>query len=246
MEWTEAIPWFHSFYQHCDLSEYAHVRLFIYSYHCSCICARIQRLLDAGDLNDLQANVPDILRQTEDVENVTYPLSDKKHITDIKVDPPLAPFRYTPDSQPKTKYYASVQIHQTNCRIRLSYHVLKLLRQALQAPNCTALQRQTSVESQGRCIQEVQALANKLLLIHTSASPGTESRAGASLTKLYHEEPRQVSNNEESIERAILKGIPRTAKMRVFAQQDSSSKSTLLIKHDQTGFTVTELCFSSD
>ncbi|KAJ5810885.1 hypothetical protein N7447_010401, partial [Penicillium robsamsonii] len=158
-ECKEASAWFLQFHKHCEPSEYAMLRACIFSHHCARICSRIRAIIDTGNLDEALSGSPSILQEMDEVEQATQPLSHEKAVASYVVDPPMAPYAWPKDAHP---CYVGAQVLQSNFRMRLSYSVLEFLGHARKAPGCTPQQRMLFKRHQRRCVEEIQALVDKV------------------------------------------------------------------------------------
>jgi hypothetical protein len=246
LEIAEGFTWIREIYQHCEPSEFGIVRTCIFAYHCTRLCSRIRRLVDAGDLDELLSSSSSILQDMDNVEKATHPLSDEKPITDCAIEPPLTPYTH-PDLDLSS---AEAYTYQSNFRIRLSYHVLEFVLHASRAPGCTPQQRLIFTKYRHQCMEEIRALVNRVsfILVMTpknvfSSLALVEKRQGPK----DHKNPSDVVGwldaarvlCKELPERAITiggLGTPRTVK--VFVQQGSDKQSTRLFNHAESGTVV--------
>lgn len=252
-ECTEALTWFLQFHKYCEPSEYPILRAFIFSHHCARVCSRIRALVDRGDLNEVLSSSPSILQDMEEVEQAIHPLSHEEAVASYVVDPPM-----TPHARPKQAYpcYVGVHIIQSNFRIRLSYAVLEFLGYACKAPGCTPQQRMIFKRYQNRCVEEIEALMDKVSRIMemlpdvrsdvrsddllnrrkdvADELDGKYLRTGESADTVQapFKEPRERST--------------RTVRVSFDLQQPIDGKSTLLFNHTDCGMSILRFWFVDD
>jgi hypothetical protein len=155
------VAWLHEINRNCGPSEHILLRAVLYNYHCTTLCSRIRRIVNTGSVDDILSSSPSILRDMEEVEKTTWPLSHEKKITDCRI---YAPLEAIPDHAMDTPH-AWINNYQNNFRMRLSYYVLEFLVHACKAPNCTSQQRDIFNRYRWRCIQEFRSIVDKMLFI---------------------------------------------------------------------------------
>ncbi|KAH8695261.1 hypothetical protein BGW36DRAFT_382397 [Talaromyces proteolyticus] len=246
-EWKDAITYILFFYKYCNPSEYPILRTVIFCHHCSRICGRIQSLLDAEDLDELQHSVPSILHDIADVEKTIYPLqpSDPEvtvMMADYGIDPPLTPYNECQDyinrfDNVHHLHHLACKIQQSNFRMRLSYHALKLLHSAVKAPSCTPDQRATYREIQNRCVQEIYTLASNMTL---RLNPSGRDPSPSTKAEFEDEGIKQESLGQDS---SPVSSIPRNVQISVDLKNGWNDKSTLVCHYSATGIAVVRFAF---
>lgn len=164
--------WICEIYRHSPVSEYPVIRGALYAYHCTHLCSQIRRQIDTGDHAMLLSSASSILREMDEVEQATRPLSHEKEFTSHIIDKPLAPHlpseAVCPDHGPQCsadscKFYA----YHNNFRMRVSLHILEFLFHASRAPGCTLGQQILFAKYQQQCINEIRVLVKKSTFILT-------------------------------------------------------------------------------
>jgi hypothetical protein len=241
-EWEDANTWISSFYKYCGPSEYRILRTWVFCHHCSLICSRIQVLLDAGDLDDLRSNVTSILQDVDEVETAMHPLQSSDPtaqaiMADHLIEPPSPSYpkhRTSPRWQADdTTHYLASQVQRRNFRMRLSYHVLKLLRHACRAPGCTAQEYMIYTAKQIQCVDEIHTLAFELLFLLNPDFSMTQD----------HDERKESHKTKDKYSMAEMK---RYVKVCVDLDLDSDDKCTLVFHHTEDGVSVFGLSFGDE
>ncbi|KAH8693948.1 hypothetical protein BGW36DRAFT_345844 [Talaromyces proteolyticus] len=231
-EWKEIYTWILHFYKSCDPSEYPIVRACVFSHHCSRICGRIQALLDATDSSGILHSLPSILGEVDGVEKETYPLSHEKAITDHIVEPPSIP--YTGPVNMNNTSYVFAEVMQSTFRMKLSYHVLKLLHYS---PHLSIgvgfLPQQKIKHLKDRFIKEIITIANRCLNslppMYFKISPiQVEHAIAAHQGKSKPAEPSKVVNVFGDLEK------------------DLNRKSTLIFKYKEYEIDVVRFDFGAE
>lgn len=248
-ECKEALAWILQFHKYCEPSEYPVLRACIFSHHCARICGHIRALVDAGDLEEVLSSSPSILQDVDEVERATHPLSHEEVITDYVVEPPMTP--YTP---PKHAYpsYVGVHVLQSNFRMRLSYAVFGFLDNACRAPSCTPQQKMVFSRYRRRCIEEIQALSDKVSRI-SAVLPDIQScepvNQGKDATDgLGHNEP-QVGGSPDAIKARSKEPHERSTRaveVCLDFQRPVDGKFTLLFNHTNSGMSVVRFRFGDE
>jgi hypothetical protein len=241
-KWEDANTWIAAFYKYCDPSEYRVLRACIFCHHCSIICSRIQVLLDAGDLDDLRLSVGSILQDVEQVETAIYPLqlSDavaRTIMAEYAIERPSSthPNHHT---SPRGQRYTSSEFLQRIFRMRLSYHILKLLRHACRAPSCTPSEHTAYKAKQTQCVDEIHSLAFELLLLVNPKFPISKNNVNRK------DNPDRKDNDPWG--NHSMSDVKRYVKICVDFDQDVDDKCTLVFNHTEDGISVHGLRFGDE
>lgn len=241
-QWEDANTWIASFYKYCDPSEYPMLRACIFCHHCSVICGRIQALLNASDLDDLRSNVASILQDVYQVETAIYPLQLSDPIVqtimaEYAIEPP-SPLYPTHHTSPRRQRNPECEVLQRIFRMRLSYHVLKLLRHACRAPSCSPQEYVAYKTKKTQCVDEIHSLAFELLLLVNPEFPISQNNAERK------ENPKTKDNDPGG--NYSISDVKRYVKVCVDLDLDSDDKCTLLFNHTEDGISVLGLSFGDE
>ncbi|KAJ5970804.1 uncharacterized protein N7479_000722 [Penicillium vulpinum] len=248
-ECKEVLTWFLQFYKYCEPSEYPMLRACIFSHHCARICSRVRALVDAGDIDKVLSSSPSILQDMDEVEKATHPLSHEKAIASYVVDPPMTPY-----SRPKHAYpcYVGVHVLQSNFRMRLSYAVLEFLGYACKASGCTPQQHILFKQYHRRCVEEIQALADKTshmldMLPDVRYDELLNQRKGAvdELDRKYSHTGGSPDTIQAALEEPRERST-RAVKICIDFEQSIDGKSTLLFNHSHRGISVLRFGFRDE
>ncbi|KAJ5373600.1 hypothetical protein N7517_005606 [Penicillium concentricum] len=244
-ECKEASTWFLLFHKYCEPSEYAMLRACIFSHHSASICSRARALVDTGDLDEVLSSSPAILQDMDEVEQATDPLSHEA-VASYVVDPPMAPY-----ARPKYAYpcYVGVQVLQSNFRMRLSYAVLEFLGYACKAPGCTPQQRMIFKRYQRRCVEEIEALVDKVSrILDVLPDEGSDELLDQSkgVVAELDDKDSHTGGSPDTEQAPFKEPHDRsTPAVRAYLdfQQPIDGKSTLLFKHSDCGVSVLRFGF---
>lgn len=150
--------WIQLFYKCANPAEHIIVRAALYSYHCSRICLLVQELINAGDPEMILSSYPSVLQDMNTVETRLDPLSHEICLQGYVIDRPLGPYTRFPTS---LRHIGIIQ-YQDTFRLQLACKVHLFLQHALRA-HVTPQQQTQILNAQQCCLEEFQALSNKVL-----------------------------------------------------------------------------------
>lgn len=107
----ETLIWIGKIYQHCQPSEYPLLRAGIFAHHCTRLCSRFRRIIDAGNSNELLLSSSSIFQEMDRLEEATDPLSDERTITNYAMEPPLGQSAIPVDAEADYKKFVCALQH---------------------------------------------------------------------------------------------------------------------------------------
>jgi hypothetical protein len=222
-EWEEAPIWFAHFLKYCDESEYPSFQTCDFCHQCSRLCGRIQFLLKRGQPDEILANVPSILRDVEAVENNMPLLSNLETVIDSRL------------VYHHGRYCGGALILQTVFRMRVSYHLLAFLQRASHLSSYLGNQKDIYKDIQTRCIQEMHALAERILRLYSDqVSPPLAHENG---TNLDHLTKSSATEREGQTEQS------QSVRFEIDFDNLADGNSTLVVRYHHSGIVVTRLTF---
>jgi hypothetical protein len=222
-EWEEAPIWFAHFLKYCDESEYPSFQTCDFCHQCSRLCGRIQFLLKRGQPDEILANVPSILRDVEAVENNMPLLSNLETVIDSRL------------VYHHGRYCGGALILQTVFRMRVSYHLLAFLQRASHLSSYLGNQKDIYKDIQIRCIQEMHALAERILRLYSDqVSPPLAHENGKYLDHLTKSSATEREGQPEQ---------SQSVRFEIDFDNLADGNSTLVVRYHQSGIVVTRLTF---
>ncbi|KAH8702110.1 hypothetical protein BGW36DRAFT_111188 [Talaromyces proteolyticus] len=154
---SEILNWINEIYCHGGQPSYGTALVGMFSYHCVRICSTIQGLIKLGDVSKLLSDSRSIIN---DIQTATQ-LTSHNHLDTKKVQELVsAPSQH---ADKLVKYNISLNLYQSEMKMRLLCHGVEFLRYISDTPVCTSQQKDNFSRSRDHYIRDFQDEAYQVL-----------------------------------------------------------------------------------